>query len=262
MGGSADNKDNNNIGGNNNEPVPIDKTNSTTLFVGNLPFNMRENEMGDLFSKFGKIRHVKVGIDKYSGKSRGYGFVEFEDRVDAEAAFKKYNGYDLMGRVLRLDWDLGFEKKREMGYSGERGGDRGGDRGGRGGGGSRRGFGRPMFSRGRRYSPYGGGGRGRSPRRYSRSPPPRRRYSRSPPRRYERNERGYDRYDRYERRPQYSPRRRSPSPRMGGSPPRREAYPGDRRSPAYDRRYSGSPGSPPRGDGRRGGSPPMQDMRQ
>lgn len=41
-----------------------------------------------------------------------------------------------------------------------------------------------------------------------------------------------------------------------------EAYPGDRRSPAYDRRYSGSPGSPPRGDGRRGGSPPMQDMRQ
>jgi RNA recognition motif-containing protein len=63
---------------------------STTLFVGNLPFNIRERELEDIFAKNGKLRHVKVGFNPRTGTSYGYGFVEYMDRRDAEEAFKKY----------------------------------------------------------------------------------------------------------------------------------------------------------------------------
>ena len=63
---------------------------STTLFVGNLPFNIRERELEDIFAKNGKLRHVKVGFNPRTGTSYGYGFVEYIDRRDAEEAFKKY----------------------------------------------------------------------------------------------------------------------------------------------------------------------------
>ena len=46
--------------------------------------------MDELFGKFGRLKHVKVGVDRHSGRSLGYGFVEFENRKDAEEAFKKY----------------------------------------------------------------------------------------------------------------------------------------------------------------------------
>jgi RNA recognition motif-containing protein len=205
-----------------------EKSNSTTIFVGNLPFNIHEPELESLFNKFGKLKHVKVGVDRRSGRSLGYGFVEFEERKDAEEAFKSFHKTELYGRNLRLDWDLGIEKKRQMGDH------RGGRRF------SRRDYGRsrrysPYGGGGRRYSPYGGGGgrryspygnyRARSPRRYSRSPP-RRRISRSPPRRYperrpyDNDIRGrspsprYREYDQGVRSPGYSPRTsRSRSPR-------------------------------------------------
>lgn len=173
-----------------------EKSTSTTLFVGNLSFRIDDSELNKLFTKFGKLKHVKIGVDRHTNKSLGYGFVEFEDRKDAEEAFKNFDKTELYGRNLRLDWDVGIAKKKEMGdYRG------------------RRRFGGRDFGRSRRYSPYGGRrryspygyNRGRSPRRYSRSPP-RRRYSRSPPRRYP------------ERRPYVDDvRGRSPSPRYRGN---------------------------------------------
>ncbi|KAL0491965.1 nuclear cap-binding protein subunit 2 [Acrasis kona] len=88
---------------------------STTLFVGNLPFNIRDKELEDIFSKHGKVAAVKVGYNPRTGSSCGYGFVEYEERADAEQAFKNFDQYELYGRKLRLDWDLGKDKKRQLG---------------------------------------------------------------------------------------------------------------------------------------------------
>jgi len=122
---------------------------STTLFVGNLPYMFRERDVAEVFERCGRIRNVTVGVNRRTGQSKGYAFVEFEDRRDAEDAFDKFDGYVIEGRRLRLDWDIGLERK--MVY-------------------------------GRRRSPPRRGHHSRSPRRYSRSPRRRspRRSSRSP----------------------------------------------------------------------------------
>lgn len=78
-----------------------------------------------------RILRILTLFVRRTGQSKGYAFVEFEHRRDAEEAFYKYQDYPLDGRRLRLDWDLGYDKKmRERGGErGERGGDRGGERG-------------------------------------------------------------------------------------------------------------------------------------
>jgi len=62
-------------------------------------------------TKVGRVKTVTVGVTRRTGQSKGYGFVEFENRQDAEVAFEKYQGLDIEGRRLRIDWDLGIEKK-------------------------------------------------------------------------------------------------------------------------------------------------------
>jgi RNA recognition motif-containing protein len=59
------------------------------LFVGNLPFNIRDRELEDIFAKYGKLKHVKVGFNPKTGTSYGYGFAEYAERRDAEEAFRK-----------------------------------------------------------------------------------------------------------------------------------------------------------------------------
>jgi len=88
---------------------------STTLFVGNLPYMFRERDVAEVFERYGRIRNVTVGINRRTGQSKGYAFVEFEDRRDAEDAFDKFDGYVIEGRRLRLDWDIGLERKMVYG---------------------------------------------------------------------------------------------------------------------------------------------------
>jgi len=121
-----------------------DRKESSTLFVGNLPYQFRDNDVADFFEKSGRLTNITVGLDKHTGQSKGYAFVSFADRRDAEEAFKKYQGHMLEGRRLRIDWDVGLDKKQK-------------------------------YREGKRGSP-----RRASPRR-SRSPSPRRDGSRSPP---------------------------------------------------------------------------------
>jgi len=161
---------------------------STTLFVGNLPYMFRERDVAEVFERCGRIRNVTVGVNRRTGQSKGYAFVEFEDRRDAEDAFDKFDGYVIEGRRLRLDWDIGLERKMVYGSS-----------------------------RSRR-SPPRRGHHSRSPRRYSRSP---RRYSRSP-RRGSRSPRRGSRSPRRSR----SPRNYSKSPRKSPSPGRNVPSPG------------------------------------
>lgn len=76
---------------------------STKLFVGNLPFNVGQNEIKELFAKFGEIAEAVVITDKYSGRSKGFGFVTFNNKEDADKAIAEMNGKDFQGRALTVN---------------------------------------------------------------------------------------------------------------------------------------------------------------
>lgn len=91
-----------------------DLKNSCTLFIGNLPYHFRERDVAEYLERSGRLRNVVVGYNKRTGQSKGHAFVEYEDRRDAEEAFERFQGYNLEGRRLRIDWDIGLDRKREF----------------------------------------------------------------------------------------------------------------------------------------------------
>ncbi len=74
----------------------------TKLFVGGLDWNTEQEQLKAAFSSFGPLREVTVVSDRYTGRSRGFGFVTFENPADAAVALKQMNGADLDGRSLRV----------------------------------------------------------------------------------------------------------------------------------------------------------------
>lgn len=109
---------------------------SKRIYVGGLPFKTTEEEMNTLFSGYGQVSSAKLISDKYSGQSRGFGFVEMPNDEEAIAAMEKLNGSDFGGRKLTVNEARPMEARpRSGGFGGGRDGGRGGDRGGRGGGG-------------------------------------------------------------------------------------------------------------------------------
>ncbi|OGS16596.1 MAG: RNA-binding protein [Elusimicrobia bacterium RIFCSPHIGHO2_02_FULL_61_10] len=110
---------------------------SKRIYVGGLPFKTTEEEMNALFATYGQVTSAKLITDKYSGQSRGFGFVEMPNDEEAIAAMEKLNGSDFGGRKLTINEARPMEARpRTGGFGGGRdGGGRGGDRGGRGGGG-------------------------------------------------------------------------------------------------------------------------------
>lgn len=73
---------------------------ATNLFVGNLPYGVDSDKLGEVFSQAGAVVSAKVISDKYSGRSRGFGFVEMASQEDAQKAIDMFNGKDLDGRPL------------------------------------------------------------------------------------------------------------------------------------------------------------------
>jgi RNA recognition motif-containing protein len=73
-----------------------------SIYVGNLPFRATESDLEDLFSQHGTVHSAKVITDRETGRSRGFGFVEMEDR-DAEDAISNLNGKEMQGRPLRIN---------------------------------------------------------------------------------------------------------------------------------------------------------------
>lgn len=69
------------------------------LFVGNLPYKTTSEDLGQLFSQAGTVISAEVVMDRMSGRSRGFGFVEMED-ADSQVAVEKLNGHDIEGRKL------------------------------------------------------------------------------------------------------------------------------------------------------------------
>jgi RNA recognition motif-containing protein len=94
------------------------------LYVGNLPFSTTADDLIALFQAHGQVDSAQVISDKYTGKSRGFGFVEMADDAEADAAVSALNGHDLGGRPLTVN----VAQPRTEG-----GGRRGGYGGGRGG---------------------------------------------------------------------------------------------------------------------------------
>ncbi|KAM1117893.1 hypothetical protein ACFX19_008334 [Malus domestica] len=100
------------------------RSTSRTLYVGNLPGDVREREVEDLFFKYGRIAHIDL---KVPPRPPGYAFVEFEDSRDAEDALRGRDGYDFDGHRLRVELAHGgrghsSSSDRQSNYSGGRGG--------------------------------------------------------------------------------------------------------------------------------------------
>jgi len=108
------------------------------IYVGNLAHKATEDEVRQAFEEFGQVTEVRLIVDKFSGESRGFGFVEMPSKDEAAKAIEEMNGKEFMERALNVN-----EARPKVDRGGRGGGGRGG--GGRGGGG-RGGF--------------GGGGRG------------------------------------------------------------------------------------------------------
>ena len=73
------------------------------IYVGNLNFKTTEEDLGAHFEQFGPVSSVKIISDRYSGQSRGFGFVEMENKADGEKAVSELNGQEFAGRALKIN---------------------------------------------------------------------------------------------------------------------------------------------------------------
>ncbi|GBE36867.1 RNA recognition motif [bacterium BMS3Bbin07] len=73
------------------------------IYVGNLPYDVTEDELKGLFSEFGEVSTVNIITDKYSGQSKGFGFVEMPNDSEAEEAIKALDGSELKGRNIKVN---------------------------------------------------------------------------------------------------------------------------------------------------------------
>lgn len=73
------------------------------IYVGNLSFQMTDDQLSELFSEFGEVSSAKVVMDKMSGRSKGFAFVEMPDDAAGEKAIAALNGKDSLGRALRVN---------------------------------------------------------------------------------------------------------------------------------------------------------------
>jgi len=128
------------------------------LYVGNLPYSVRDEDLQQSFGQFGAVTSAKVMMERDTGRSKGFGFVEMGSDAEAQAAINGMNGQPLGGRSVVVNEARPMEARppRSGGFGGGGGGGYGGGGGGGYGGGSRSGGG----SDGGFRSPYGGGGSG------------------------------------------------------------------------------------------------------
>jgi cold-inducible RNA-binding protein len=111
------------------------------LYVGNLPFSITDQDLGSIFAEVGQVVSAKVVMDRESGRSKGFGFVEMNTEEEAAKAISQFNGGELEGRQLKINEAKPMEPRTGgggSGYGGSRGGrsansgGQGDDRGNRG----------------------------------------------------------------------------------------------------------------------------------
>jgi len=128
------------------------------LYVGNLPYSVRDSDLEQAFSQFGSVTSAKVMMERDTGRSKGFGFVEMGSDAEAQAAINGMNGQPLGGRSVVVNEARPMESRpRSGGFGG------GGGGGGYGGGGGGYGGGRREGGGGGGYGGGGGSGGFRSP---------------------------------------------------------------------------------------------------
>jgi RNA recognition motif-containing protein len=96
------------------------------IYVGNLSYDVTEQELQRAFEAFGQVESAKIIQDMYSGRSKGFGFVEMPDKDDAWSAIDALNGKEMKGRTLKVN--KARPRSEGRGYGGNRGGGRQGGR--------------------------------------------------------------------------------------------------------------------------------------
>ena len=96
------------------------------LYVGNLPFSVTQEKLNELFAPFGEIEEATVISDKFSGRSKGFGFVTFVDDASAEKAVAEMNEKDIEGRALKVNEAQPFDPDKPRKSFGGGGGRSGG----------------------------------------------------------------------------------------------------------------------------------------
>ncbi|MBP7326659.1 MAG: RNA-binding protein [Alicycliphilus sp.] len=135
------------------------------LYVGNLPYSVRDQDLEQAFGQFGTVTSAKVMMERDTGRSKGFGFVEMGSDAEAQAAINGMHGQPLGGRAIVVNEARPMEPRPPRsgggGFGGGGGGGYGGGRGAGGGGGGRGegGF-RSPYGSGPRGGGGGGGGRG------------------------------------------------------------------------------------------------------
>jgi RNA recognition motif-containing protein len=87
---------------------------TVNIYAGNLPFSLSDSDIRDLFLPFGEVAQVRVVKDRYSGKSKGFAFVEMTDPAAGKEAIERLNGKEILGRPLKVSVARprgGFEEK-------------------------------------------------------------------------------------------------------------------------------------------------------
>ena len=119
------------------------------IYVGNLAYDATEEQLQEMFAEFGQVESASVVLDRVTGRSRGFGFVQMPDDAEGTKAIEELNDKEINGRALRVsqarpktsrprhDGGGGRGGGGRGGYGGGGGGGRGGNRGGGGGGGGR-----------------------------------------------------------------------------------------------------------------------------
>ncbi len=90
------------------------------LYVGNLNFDATEDQVRELFGSFGEVQEVKIVMDRFSGRSRGFAFVRMATADDAGKAKEALNGQPFQGKALVIDWARTEQRDRPMGERRER----------------------------------------------------------------------------------------------------------------------------------------------
>jgi RNA recognition motif-containing protein len=73
------------------------------IYVGNLPYSVTDTDLRETFSRFGEVSQVNLIADKFTGESKGFGFVEMDNNSEADAAIKGLNGTDMKGRSIKVN---------------------------------------------------------------------------------------------------------------------------------------------------------------
>jgi RNA recognition motif-containing protein len=113
----------------------------TKLYVGNLSYNVGDSALEQLFAPHGTVRSAQVILDRDTGRSKGFGFVEMSTEEEAQAAMTALNGKEIEGRAITVNEARSKEGGSRGGRGGYGGGGGGGGYGGGGGGGGRGGRG-------------------------------------------------------------------------------------------------------------------------